>query len=890
LEQSQNHASGPATPFVSATDPIVYDYTFTAPSNTGVHPSTEGCPACNFYRFDDIIPASTYGDTVYGMDCYGYGDYPGQYGMAVLSKYPILYDRIRTFRTFLWKDMPNSMMPLYDYRQDSAPPWFGEVERAHFRLSSKSHWDIPIDVNGETVHVLGSHPTPPTFDDGTLFTAKCPDETSCVDWNGRRNHDEIRFWRDYVTPGAGAYIYDDNGVYGGIGGDRERFVIMGDQNCDPIDGDAIYAQPGIVGTGQYLNDTRVNWMINPLFVPISLGGKEYGSKSGQKGPPEHHTASFYLRADYVMPASLGLAIDRGGVFWPSSLDLLSDIYVLPPNGQVTDHRMVWLDLNLLGPCESDADCDDGSFCNGPEVCEENWCIWSPFPCEQGIECDEEGDRCLKQCETSLDCDDNVFCNGEERCDNNLCVSGTSPCASDRCDGTSNRCVECKYHSHCSADQVCDLATNKCIAKTGCTSDAACSDGLFCNGEERCAAGVCTSGAAPCSGLCDEIGDRCVACFNDSDCPTGKICSAEHSCVDRPVCEVDADCDDAAYCNGAERCQAGACLAGTPPPCPARCDEVADRCVECLNEDDCASGELCSAQGECVASEAPVTPPAPSGGGVSGGTAAVQLVVPEEIDMGAGLYQQSFLIRKADNNAPAILDWEIGEAVYGEGSGWISAIEPRSGSASKNVPSQVALQVSRAGREPGVYTASLPVVSNGGSGTIAVRMEVREPPVEPEPECVSAQQCDDGVFCNGAEQCREGSCVAGEAPCGQDELCMEAEDECWGLRKLEAQCLQNVLRRPMLLPRRCGWMVLQCRGDQHIDAAQSAVNVSGPSAYAAGLEVDAARQVMLLGNFVAIPICLSRDATVGQWQVQIETDVTSGQGSFREYVEHAFEVK
>ena len=56
-----------------------------------------------------------------------------------------------------------------------------------FRLSSKSHWDVPIRIGRETVHFLVSHPTPPVFD-------------GPEDRNGTRNHDEIRFWADYVGP------------------------------------------------------------------------------------------------------------------------------------------------------------------------------------------------------------------------------------------------------------------------------------------------------------------------------------------------------------------------------------------------------------------------------------------------------------------------------------------------------------------------------------------------------------------------------------------------------------------------------------------------------------------------------------------------------------------
>ena len=45
-----------------------------------------------------------------------------------------------------------------------------------FRLSSKSHWDVPLSIGGRTVHFLVSHPTPPVFDDPPFFPAG-------VDWS-----------------------------------------------------------------------------------------------------------------------------------------------------------------------------------------------------------------------------------------------------------------------------------------------------------------------------------------------------------------------------------------------------------------------------------------------------------------------------------------------------------------------------------------------------------------------------------------------------------------------------------------------------------------------------------------------------------------------------------
>ncbi len=179
---------------------VDYPYAYTAPVNTGV-PS-------GF----DLNNDGTIGG---GDDAYGFGLFPGQYGMVVLSKYPIQTDGIRTFQHFLWKDMPGNVLPT---------DWYSPQEQDIFRLSSKSHWDIPVTVGKRTVHVLAAHPTPPSFD-------------GPEDRNGRRNHDEIRFWADYITPGKGGYIYDDQGARGGLN-PSSSFVILGDYNADPLDGDS----------------------------------------------------------------------------------------------------------------------------------------------------------------------------------------------------------------------------------------------------------------------------------------------------------------------------------------------------------------------------------------------------------------------------------------------------------------------------------------------------------------------------------------------------------------------------------------------------------------------------------------------------------------------------
>ena len=95
-------------------------------------------------------------------DGYGYGHFPGHFGMALLSKYPIDFTKIRSFQHFKWHDMPNALMPI---DPETNKPWYSKDVWQALRLSSKSHWDVPVKVNGKTIHILASHPTPPVFDD-----------------------------------------------------------------------------------------------------------------------------------------------------------------------------------------------------------------------------------------------------------------------------------------------------------------------------------------------------------------------------------------------------------------------------------------------------------------------------------------------------------------------------------------------------------------------------------------------------------------------------------------------------------------------------------------------------------------------------------------------------
>nr|WP_231603242.1 endonuclease/exonuclease/phosphatase family protein [Neorhodopirellula pilleata] len=243
-------------------------------------------------------------------DAWGFGVYPGQYAMAVLSRYPIDRDAVRTFQTFRWADLPDALQPI---APETAAPFYPPNVWNKLRLSSKNHADVPIKIpigegfnqTTKTIHLLASHPTPPVFD-------------GKEDRNGKRNHDEIRFWHDYLSKPSAEYLIDDSGAHGGLSDDAS-FVIAGDLNSDPERGDSL--QSAIVGLIEHprIRDAR----------PTSAG---HGISTALFGRRE-------VRVDYVLPSRDLTVIDQG-VVWPDEGEPLAKAI------GASDHRMVWLELQL----------------------------------------------------------------------------------------------------------------------------------------------------------------------------------------------------------------------------------------------------------------------------------------------------------------------------------------------------------------------------------------------------------------------------------------------------------------------------------------------------------------------------------------------------------------
>jgi endonuclease/exonuclease/phosphatase family metal-dependent hydrolase len=253
-------------------------------------------------------------------DAWGFGRHPGQYGMLVLSRYPIDANSVRSFQHFRWADLPGALTPK---NPDTGAAFYPDTVWQQLRLSSKSHWDVPIRSPLGVIHFLVSHPTPPVFDG--------PENR-----NGLRNHDEIRFWAEYLSDARLDWLYDDDGKHGGLLQDA-AFVIAGDLNADPMDGDGFQHPVRLL-----LDHPRVN----ARFVPTSNGARAQAARYGhlREGNTATHTGDFgpsagTLRIDYVLP-SRQLNVRDGGVFWPATGEPGHDWI------DASDHHLVWLDLTI----------------------------------------------------------------------------------------------------------------------------------------------------------------------------------------------------------------------------------------------------------------------------------------------------------------------------------------------------------------------------------------------------------------------------------------------------------------------------------------------------------------------------------------------------------------
>ncbi|MDM7932680.1 endonuclease/exonuclease/phosphatase family protein [Tabrizicola sp.] len=229
-------------------------------------------------------------------DAQGFGLFSGHAGMAVLSRLPIDSDGAHDHSAFLWRDLPGALIP------DGMDPGLLQVQR----LATTGFWDVPIRADAGPLHLLAWHATPPVFD-------------GPEDRNGKRNHDEAAFWRLYLD---GALP---------IAPPAAPFVLLGDGNLDPADGDGLRDGVGALLSHPALQD------------PAPRGGHGR-DEPGHQGDPALDTVLYAdiggLRLDYVLP-SAALVVTGAGVLWPGPDDpLAADL------AAASRHFPVWVDVVL----------------------------------------------------------------------------------------------------------------------------------------------------------------------------------------------------------------------------------------------------------------------------------------------------------------------------------------------------------------------------------------------------------------------------------------------------------------------------------------------------------------------------------------------------------------
>ncbi len=274
----------------------------------------------------------------------------------------------------------------------------------------------------------------------------------------------------------------------------------------------------------------------------------------------------------------------------------------------------------------------------------------------------------------------------------------------------------------------------------CIIDRDCDDDVYCNGFESCIAGRCRPGDAPCDAAltCDEKTHRCVACT------------------------ADATCDDQTFCNGVEKCVDGRCEGGSSP-CPDElfCDESASRCT--TRDHGIVGISLIDADSDL---------PIPG---------YETLVDNAELEL-VGLPRLA--IRATTHPARV---GSVQFVLVHDGTPMESTLRNSPPYALFGAPDGNFVAWPNGAPKPGTYALTVTAFAEPDGGGATLEPHVVHFKIKAPPECAEHGDCDDKRYCNGAEQCTDGACVAGAAPCAENETCDERRDRCQATCADHSEC-------------------------------------------------------------------------------------------------------
>ena len=302
-------------------------------------------------------------------------------------------------------------------------------------------------------------------------------------------------------------------------------------------------------------------------------------------------------------------------------------------------------------CSAPVNVINGTECTtvqGQGTCQNGVCdIGGPIACSPGQPCVVDGQQGICQIggiclvvgdPTPIICDDGLFCTQDLRNLDGSCthppkpiVDDGIPCTVDACDEDTDSFTHtpnnaaCDNGLFCDGEEICDMSQG-CIDGPDPTSDdgisctvetcneefddfvtaadsSLCDDGLFCNGIEQCS----PSNGDPVTGCAPGL----INAPNDLFTCTDRRCDEE---IDQYVFDPnDSKCDDGDMCNGIETCDPNnaidgtGCVAGTEveipedgPECIVRaCDPATGLIFDTLDSTLCEPDDECKGVKRCV---------------------------------------------------------------------------------------------------------------------------------------------------------------------------------------------------------------------------------------------------------------------------------------------------
>jgi hypothetical protein len=246
-------------------------------------------------------------------DAQGYGWFPGEGGLAILSNRPVMRESVTDFSVILWRDLPGALLPT-----TAGGGAFPSVAAQNAqRLPSTAHWVVPIRVTpGQVLSLLVFRATPPVFD-------------GPEDRNGRRNHDEAAFWLRYL-----------NGELPGHDPPPGPVAVLGNANLDTQRGAGLGDAMAALLVHPRLQDPKPRRGTLPDAPGFAGELADGGLADGGLETVDWPDGPGRQRVDYVLPDA-GLRVVGSGVFWP------------PPGAPMAEtvaaasaHRAVWVDVEI----------------------------------------------------------------------------------------------------------------------------------------------------------------------------------------------------------------------------------------------------------------------------------------------------------------------------------------------------------------------------------------------------------------------------------------------------------------------------------------------------------------------------------------------------------------